>query len=163
MLQVVDVLAKDEFFLYELYATTRMNEFAMLAVDEQQLSALLHMQYDAQKRSYQNKFPQAKHEIICQEGVRIGRMMTAIQNESIHLIDISLLPHFRGKGYGTKLLKQLQSNAAKQKLSVTLQVLQENPAQRLYERCGFEVTEEVLPYIAMKWDRLVENQINWGE
>ena len=157
MLHVVDVLAKDELFLYELYATTRIDEFVMLALNEQQLHSLLHMQYEAQKRSYQIKFPQARHEIIYYEDVRIGRMMTAIQRESIHLIDISLLPDFRGKGYGTKLLKRLQSNAADQKLSVTLQVLEGNPAQRLYERCGFNVTANRLPYIAMKWESIVKS------
>lgn len=57
MLQVVDASAKDELFLYELYTTTRVNDFMMLGLDKQQLDALLHMQFEAQQRSYGCKFP----------------------------------------------------------------------------------------------------------
>ena len=156
ILQTRNVVTEDDAFLFELYATTRKHEFSMLALDEQQLQALLYMQYEAQKRSYQNKFPQAKHEIIYHEGLPIGRVMTEIKGQNIHLIDISLLPNHRGKGYGTKILKQLQSNAATQRGSVTLHVLQENPARHLYERCGFYVTEEIAPYIAMRFESFNE-------
>ncbi|MGE7113764.1 GNAT family N-acetyltransferase [Lysinibacillus sp. NPDC047702] len=152
MLQTRNVASKDDTFLFELYVTTRKDEFSMLTLDEQQLHALLHMQYEAQKRSYQHNFPQAKHEIIYHEGLQIGRVMTEIKSGNIHLIDISLLPDFRGKGYGTKVLKQLQSSAANQKMSVTLHVLQGNPARHLYERCGFYVTGETAPYIAMRFE-----------
>lgn len=157
MLHVVDALAEDGSFLYELYITTRMNEFAMLGLNEQQLDALLHIQFEAQQRSYHSKFPQAKHEIIYVEEMRIGRMMTVIQSESIHLIDISLLPDFRGKGYGTKLIHKLLRTAVIQNLPVTLHVATGNPAQRLYEKCGFHVTGEAPPYITMKWDNFIKN------
>lgn len=156
MLQVVDASAKDELFLYELYITTRVNDFMMLGLDKQQLDALLHMQFEAQQRSYGCKFPQTKQEIIYYGEVKIGRMMTASQRESIHLIDISLLPHFRGKGYGTKLIQKLLRSAVIRNLPVTLHVATGNPAQRLYERCGFYVTGEAPPYIAMKWDNFIK-------
>lgn len=152
MLQTRNVVSKDDAFLFELFITTRKDEYSMLALDEQQLHALLHMQYEAQKRSYQHNFPQAKHEIIYHEGLQIGRVMTENESGNIHLIDISLLLDFRGKGYGTELLKQLQSHAVNQKMSVTLHVLQDNPARRLYERCGFHVTGEIAPYIAMRFE-----------
>ncbi|WP_264986727.1 GNAT family N-acetyltransferase [Lysinibacillus piscis] len=152
IVQTRDVVSTDEAFLFELYVATRKHEFSILALDEQQLHALLHMQYEAQKRSYQQHFPQAKHEMIYHGELPIGRVMTEIKSGNIHLIDISLLPDFRGKGYGTKVLKQLQRNAAKQKLSVTLHVVQGNPAQKLYERCGFYITGEQAPYITMKFE-----------
>ncbi|PIJ95925.1 N-acetyltransferase [Lysinibacillus sphaericus] len=154
MVQTRNVVSQDDAFLYELYISTRKNEFSMLALDEQQLHALLLIQYEAQKRFYQQNFPQAKHEIIFHEGLEIGRMMTECKSGNIHLIDISLLPDFRGKGYGTKLLKQLQNSAASQNLSVTLHVWHGNPARRLYERCGFYVTEDISPYIAMRFESL---------
>lgn len=37
-------------------------------------------------------------------------------------------------------------------MDVTLYVLQGNPAQNLYERCGFYVIEKVDPYLAMRFD-----------
>ncbi len=67
MVQTRNVVSQDDAFLYELYISTRKNEFSTLALDEQQLHALLLIQYEAQKRFYQQNFPQAKHEIIFHE------------------------------------------------------------------------------------------------
>lgn len=158
MLHARHVGAVDEAFLFELYVSVRRNEFSMLAIDEQQLHALLAMQYKAQQSFYQQKFPQATDKIIYLEELPIGRMMTEIQRESIHLIDLSFLPDFRGKGHGTKLLEQLQNQAANQQLPVTLHVLMGNPAKRLYERCGFYITKEVAPYLAMRLETASNNK-----
>lgn len=152
MLKVVNAESQDESFLYQLFVSTRRDEFAMLGLPDQQMQALLRMQHEAQKNSYQQQFPRAKHQIIYDGDVCIGRIVTDINSQRIHLVDISLLPNYRGKGYGTELLRRLQSMATEKGLSITLHVLQGNSAKRLYERCGFYVTEELPPYIAMRWD-----------
>lgn len=154
MLKFTSILPRDELFLYELYASTRSGEFTLLGLPDQQIVDLLRMQYEAQKSSYQHQFPKAKYELIYYEDVRIGRIITDIQSQCIHLVDISLLPEYRGRGYGTQLIKRLQSVAVEKRLPVTLHVLQGNPAQRLYERCGFHVTGEVAPYVAMRFKSL---------
>lgn len=154
MLRVINALSHDEPFLYELYASTRSHEFTMLGLQDHQIQTLLRMQYEAQKSSYQRQFPKAKYEMIYDKDVCIGRVIIDIQSQSIHLVDISLLSEYRRKGYGTQLIKRLQSFAAEKKLSVTLHVLQGNPAQCLYERCGFYVTGEALSYVAMRFDAM---------
>lgn len=82
-------LSEEEDTLYSLFVSTRKNEFAILELDEQQIEGLLRMQYDAQKASYQQQFPNAKYEIIMYEGVGIGRLITEVQQEAIRLIDVS--------------------------------------------------------------------------
>ncbi|KOY83800.1 GNAT family N-acetyltransferase [Lysinibacillus macroides] len=145
-------LPEEEEILYSLYVSTRKSEFAILEWDEQQIEGLLRMQYDAQKVSYQQQFPNAKYEIIMYEDVGIGRLIAEVQQKAIRLIDIFILPEYRGRGICTTLLKELQQIAAELRLPLELNVLMGNPAQRLYERLGFVVTDETPPYLLMIWE-----------
>lgn len=53
-------------------------------------------------------------------------------------ITIALLPDFRGRGIGTRLLTALMTRArADGFAALSLSVTAINPARRLYERCGF--------------------------
>ncbi|WP_342545621.1 GNAT family N-acetyltransferase [Lysinibacillus sp. FSL K6-4013] len=146
-------LPEEEDTLYSLFVSTRKSEFAILEWDEQQIEGLLRMQYDAQKAFYQQQFPNAKYEIIMYEGLGIGRLITEIQQEAIRLIDIFIIPEYRGRGICTALLSEFQHVAAELRLPIELNVLMGNPAQRLYERCGFVVTGEVVPHVMMAWHR----------
>ena len=105
------------------------------------------------KSFYQQQFPNAKYEIIMYEGLGIGRLITEIQQEAIRLIDIFIIPEYRGRGICTALLREFQHVAAELRLPIELNVLMGNPAQRLYERCGFVVTGEVVPHVMMAWHR----------
>lgn len=145
-------LPEEEDTLYSLFVSTRKNEFAILELDEQQIEGLLCMQYDAQKASYQHQFPNVKYEIIMYEGLGIGRLITDVQQEAIRLIDIFILPEYRGRGICTVLLREFQHIAAESRLPIELTVLMGNPAQRLYERCGFVVIDETSPYLLMIWE-----------
>ncbi len=158
MLSFKKVMNEDEDFLFHLYVSTRQDEFTHLGWSEKELEALLRMQYEAQKASYRSQIPAANHQITVYEHVPIGRIITAISEQAVGLVDISLLPEYRGRGFGTVLLQQVQRQAAEQGLPVKLHVLNGNPAQRLYARCGFYVTEESAPYIAMQWDAVLETE-----
>ena len=54
-------------------------------------------------------------------------------------LSISVLPEWRGCGIGTRLLVAALEQAQRQFPAVSLSVTPGNPAQRLYERLGFEV------------------------
>lgn len=54
-------------------------------------------------------------------------------------LTIALLPEFRGQGVGSQLLARLLDAAAARYAAVSLSVSPENPARRLYARCGFEI------------------------
>src|SRR5262245_52577210 len=58
--------------------------------------------------------------------------------DNIPELAIAVLPEHRGHGIGTSLLARLLEIAGATYEAVSLSVSTENPAQRLYERIGFE-------------------------
>ena len=92
------------------------------------------MQFRAQLASYQMTFPEACNSMILVDQIPVGRMILDEQQDSIHLVDISILPEFRNRGIGSQVLRELISRGK----PVNLMVRNENRAHRLYERLGFE-------------------------
>jgi GNAT superfamily N-acetyltransferase len=52
-------------------------------------------------------------------------------------LSVALLPSYRGRGIGTRLLQHLLARADRRFAKVSLSVTIGNPATRLYERLGF--------------------------
>jgi ribosomal protein S18 acetylase RimI-like enzyme len=137
-------------FLFELYASTRENEFAVLGWSRAQLDPLLRMQFAAQSQWYETAYPNSEHLIAVLEGVSIGRMIVKRVPEAVILVDIALMPVHRGHGIGETLLRNLLEESARQALPVRLQVLKSNPAARLYARLGFSKMGEDQMYWQME-------------
>ena len=125
----------DEPFLFEVFASTRLDEFRFL--EEQQKQALIRMQYNAQRFQYDEGFPQAESRIILLDDRPAGRMLVDESEREFVLIDIALLPEHRMLGIGTQLLKKLLHRAVVARKPVRLHVLKSNSALHLYERLGF--------------------------
>lgn len=66
--------------------------------------------------------------------------------EEVLLHLVVLLPEFRNRGIGTKLITELLNDSSK---PVRLQVLKVNPARELYERLGFRIREDKETYYEM--------------
>lgn len=72
----------------------------------------------------------------------------------LHIVWMAVVPAVQGRGLGTALLAQACEEAVALSKPLTLQVLRNNPAMRLYERHGFEAYEENGPHrILMRWNR----------
>jgi ribosomal protein S18 acetylase RimI-like enzyme len=125
----------DEPFLFEVFASTRQDEFRFL--EEQQKQALIRMQYNAQRFQYDEGFPQAESRIILLDDRPAGRMLVDECEREFVLIDIALLPEHRKLGIGTQLLNKLLHRAVVARKPIRLHVLKSNPALHLYERLGF--------------------------
>jgi len=69
----------------------------------------------------------------------------------MRIMDIALLPEFRGRGIGRTLMEELLAEAKAAGLPVGLHVEATNAAKRLYERLGFRVVEDVGVYERMEW------------
>jgi ribosomal protein S18 acetylase RimI-like enzyme len=154
-IQIVGETDADEDFLGKLYFSARSDEFSPLGWDAEQLGRFLTMQYKIQKEAYRLQFPDAENLIIWLKKEKIGRLIVNRSAADLRLIDISLLPEFRGSGFGTKIISDLQSEAGEKNLPLTLNVARNNSsAFRLYQKLGFQTTGEDEMYVSMQWRKL---------
>jgi ribosomal protein S18 acetylase RimI-like enzyme len=142
----------DEPFLFELYASTRDEEMALVDWDVDQKEAFLRMQCTAQLTHYQTYSPQARHDIIVLNDTPIGRIYVDRREDEIRLLDIALLPAYRSQGIGTALMRDLMDEGAQTGKPVTLNVEQPNlGARRFYERLRFAPVSTTGLHILMEW------------
>jgi GNAT superfamily N-acetyltransferase len=139
----------DEAFLFALYASTRADELALWGWDDAQRRAFLEMQFRAHRLHYADIGPALRSRIVLHQGQPIGRIATVASAEAINLADIALLPEYRGRGIGGALIRAELAAASAAGLPLTLHVLRQNPAARLYARLGFVVVEDDGLYLQM--------------
>ena len=137
----------DDEFLYRVYAGTRTEELAIVPWDDAQKDAFLRAQFDAQSRWYRENYPRATNEMVVVDGAPAGRLDLHRGPTEIRIVDIALLPEYRGNGVGTSLLRDLLAEADAAGKRVTIHVERLNPALRLYERLGFSVVEDKGVYL----------------
>lgn len=148
--QLRSSLPEDREFLYRLYASTRADEFRAFSWPPAQQEAFLRMQFNAQQQWYSATYSTALSQIIEQDHQPIGRIIVQREPGIWRLLDISLLPEHRGHGIGGELIRTLIKECGASGAVLQLQVLNTNPAQRLYTRLGFIKTGEDQIYIQME-------------
>lgn len=129
---------QDEAFIEAVYRSTREAELGLTNWTEQQKSAFSLMQLMAQLHEYKIKFPGAVFQVIVFNKQSAGRFYTWENDKEIRLIDITLLPQYRGKGIGTTLLMELIKRSDKVQKKISLHVDPANSALHLYNRLGFK-------------------------
>lgn len=141
--------------LYEIYASTRAEEMALVSEwREEDKAAFLTQQFIAQHQYYQEFYNKAEFYIIECNGQPIGRFYIhwTYSTQEVRIVDIALLPDFRGKGIGTTIIKSIFEKATALGKSVTIHVEYNNPALKLYERLGFcKIGEFNSVYYLMEW------------
>ena len=140
----------DRDLLYRVYASTREDELAQVAWDEDQKAAFLRMQFDAQYSYYAEHYPNAQFQVILLNGEPIGRLYLERRAREIRIVDIALLPEYRNRGIGSALLHEILAEGQRAGLPVTIHVECFNPALRLYERLGFRKLEDKGVYYFME-------------
>jgi ribosomal protein S18 acetylase RimI-like enzyme len=141
-------------FLRSLYRSTREVEMAAVPWTEMQKAAFCDMQFNLQTAGYAQAFPGAEHLMICTpHGEPAGRLIKARLADALQLVDIALLPAWRGRGWGGWLIGALQQEAAGLQMPVQLTVEKINPALTLYRRLGFVVTGEDDLRFRMRWEQ----------
>lgn len=89
--------------------------------------------------------------ILTEAGTSIGWMQVSETAEQIHLDQLHLIESARNQGIGTRLIKELQRDAAATKKILALNVMRGNHAQQLYERLGFREVGGDKERIRMLW------------
>lgn len=142
----------DAEFLREVYVAYRWPELAPTGWTPEACLAFLHDQYRLQEVYYGKYYDGAAWGVIEVGGERAGRLYLMLRKDDLRIVDIALLPAYRNRGIGGRLLKAIQDQAAglgATKLSIHVE--QSNPALRLYERLGFHLIEERPPYRLFEW------------
>lgn len=144
------ITPQDESFLLSVYASTRAEEMQLVPWSDAEKAEFLQSQFQAQHTYYQQHYPQASFDVIAVADQQVGRLYVDRGAGELRIIDIALLPEFRGQGIGSQLLQDLiaESDAAGDR--ITIHVEKNNPALRLYRRLGFTEIEEVGIYWLME-------------
>jgi ribosomal protein S18 acetylase RimI-like enzyme len=133
----------DAEFLFRVYASTRAEELSVAPWSEVEKDAFLRMQFAAQTHHYEKHYaPAATFEVVLVDGQPAGRLTLHRGPRDLRIVDIALLPGFRGRGVGTRLLQPLFDEATAHGQLVSIHVEQDNPALRLYLRLGFRPVGE---------------------
>jgi ribosomal protein S18 acetylase RimI-like enzyme len=146
------VAAGDEPFLLRVYAGTREEELAPLPWTGGQKAAFAAQQYAAQTAHYAHYAGMTAHVILI-GGEPAGRLLVARWPEEIRIVDIALLPGFRGRGAGSGLLGELMAEASAAGKRLSIHVERGNRALGLYERLGFRPAGEHGVHLRMEWDQ----------
>jgi ribosomal protein S18 acetylase RimI-like enzyme len=103
--------------------------------------------------------------LVLHGGAPVGRLYLSRWAREHRIVDIALLPEYRGAGLGTALLRDLLDEGAAAGKAVTIHVEKFNPALTLYRRLGFVAAGEEGAYDLMRWkpaverDRLLRNRV----
>lgn len=98
---------------------------------------LLELQVMAARRSRVAQFPAAARQVVLLGDEAVGAVVTAREPRILHLLEIALLPAWRGRGIGSVVLEHLFREADGEGLTVRLSVYRSNPrAHALYRRLG---------------------------
>lgn len=124
-------------FLLRLYATLRADELAQVPWSDEQKAAFVLQQFEAQHAWWTEHYKGARFDLVLLNGHPAGRLYVDVWKKEVRIVDIALLPEFRGGGLGTLLLRRVfkEGDAAGKPVSIHVEVF--NPARRLYERLGF--------------------------
>jgi len=131
----------DRPFLLRVYAGTREPELEASGLPREQWGAFVEHQFTAQSRHYES-YEDTSYDIVLVDGDPAGRLIVARWPEELRVVDVALLPEYRGRGIGGTLMRRLIEEAEERGVKTSIHVERFNPAQRLYSRLGFRAVAE---------------------
>ncbi len=141
----------DDDFLIPLYASCRADAALLAQWPSEQRDVFINQQFQLQRQHYQREYPNADYSIILADEQAIGRWYLYRDAAYYELLDIGLIPEYRNKAIGSRLVNDLLSEAGRVNKSVRVFVEQDNPAQRFYSRLGFNTIEQHGAHLLLTW------------
>ena len=133
-----------------VYAGTREEELRQVPWSDEQKAVFVAQQFAAQSAHYAAHYPGITRDAILVDGQDAGRLLVLRRDGDLRIVDVALLPEFRGRGAGRHVLEQLLAEAARAGCRVSIHVEQTNRARSLYERLGFREVAQEGPYLRME-------------
>jgi len=153
------VRPEDEAFLLEVYGSTRAEELALTGWDPEQRDAFLKMQLDAQHVHYRGQYPSAQYLVVLLDSGPVGRLYLADKDSEIRILDVTILPEYRGAGIGTALVRDLMALSAAAGKPLTIYVETFNRSLGLFERLGFVRSGEAGYSLLLQWNPRTAAQV----
>jgi RimJ/RimL family protein N-acetyltransferase len=144
------ITRSDEHFLLALYASTRANEMAIVPWSNEQKVAFVQSQFNAQHQHYLSEYPNGNFQTILLDNQKIGRLYVCELTDEVHIIDLTILPEFRGRGVGTEIISDILRTAIK---PVQIYLESFNNSINLFARLGFEITFDKGLYQLWQWNK----------
>lgn len=91
--------------------------------------------------------------LILRDNEPIGLLKLGLFSDRIHIRQFQILPNFHGLGIGSLILTMVKRKAIEKQVSITLNVLLDNPAKQLYLRHDFIVSGVNELEYQMRWQR----------
>lgn len=142
---------EDRDFLRAVYGSTREEELAPTGWTREQKDAFISQQFHAQDAYYRQHYDGATYDVVLVSGEPAGRLYVARWEDEIRIMDIALLPAFRGQGIGQRLLRPLLDEGVAAGKAISIHVEESNRAMSLYRRLGFVEVGEHGVYRLMRW------------
>jgi ribosomal protein S18 acetylase RimI-like enzyme len=135
-----DASAADESFLLRL---------RKLAMTEHLQKAGVPIDDETHFQRIRSNFEDAKVVRAGEEDV--GLLKLSRTDAEWHLHQLQIIPDYQGLGIGNAVLRRVLAEAGHANVAVSLSVMHDNPARRLYERLGFAYVGETTSDLKMLW------------
>lgn len=152
---VRELRADDEPSLFRLYSAVRSEELGIEGWPPGERDRILRIQFEAQRRGYRAQFPGLDERLIVRGELPIGWVIVdGSDARTLRGIDIALLAEARRQGIGTRVMQQLQEEAAAGHRPFVIVVERRNArALAFHRRLGFHAIEETEVHTMMEWRR----------
>ncbi len=105
----------------------------------------------SQQRLIADAVADAGTSILRQHEDDAGWLQVEETRHIVHLQQLFVLPAVRNRGLGTSFLTWMKERAERKRKDLTLEVMTNNPARRLYERLGFKPISTADNKITMRY------------
>ena len=102
----------------------------------------LHLDRATQETSFEQQWDPTQVKIIALDDADIGWLQMSTRDNELFVAQMFVDRPFQRKGIGTEVMRRLIDEATELNQPVRLNVVKINPAVRLYQRLGFQVTHE---------------------
>lgn len=133
----------DAMLLFELYASAHADELSRTLWRTPQQRQFLRMQAQIQDRYHASRHHHLDRRTVCVNGFSAGRLLVDRSPSAFTVVDIALLPDFRGRGIGTLLMRDVLAEAAALDVPVRMTIPKGHRALSWCQRVGFAQAEDL--------------------
>ena len=144
-------VAEDSAFMLELYASTSKDVLDDLGWTIGSQRTFVIMQAQTEEWNRARLYPGMDRLTICVDDMPVGRLLVCMRNNVLHLVDLSLLPRFRGNGIGTQLLSEILEEARNARVPVKVKIRKDSGAIRFVERLDFGTPTDLGSNVELTW------------